>query len=78
MEDGDKILINDKEVKASEVLRGYGVRNLLKEVWPIVSLNEQILWIPGIRKSDLVKKYEKNKDSNILVASVEKSSVGDS
>ena len=78
LEDGDKILINDKEVKASEVLRGYGVRNLLKEVWPIVSLNEQILWIPGIRKSDLVKKYEKNKDSNILVASVEKSSVGDS
>ena len=78
MEDGDRILINNKEVKASEVLRGYGVRNLLKEVWPIVSLNEQILWIPGIRKSDLVKKYEKNKDSNILVASVEKSSVGDS
>ena len=74
LEDGDKILINDKEVKASEVLRGYGVRNLLKEVWPIVSLNEQILWIPGIRKSDLVKKYEKNKESNILVASVEKSS----
>ena len=78
LEDGDRILINNKEVKASEVLRGYGVRNLLKEVWPIVSLNEQILWIPGIRKSDLVKKYEKNKDSNILVASVEKSSVGDS
>ena len=78
MEDGDRILINNKEVKASEVLRGYGVRNLLKEVWPIVSLNEQILWIPGIRKSDLVKKYEKNKESNILVASVEKSSVGDS
>ena len=71
---GDKILINGKESKVSEVLRNYGIRNLLKEVWPIISKDEEILWIPGVRKSDLLKKYEINKESNILVASIEKSS----
>ena len=74
LNDGDKILINGKENKASEVLRNYGIRNLLKEVWPIISKDEEILWIPGVRKSDLLKKYEINKESNILVASIEKSS----
>ena len=74
LNDGDKILINGKENKVSEVLRNYGIRNLLKEVWPIISKDEEILWIPGVRKSDLLKKYEINKESNILVASIEKSS----
>ena len=74
LNDGDKILINGKENKVSEVLRNYGIRNLLKEVWPIISKDKEILWIPGVRKSDLLKKYEKNKESNILVASIEKSS----
>ena len=74
LNDGDKILINGKENKVSEVLRSYGIRNLLKEVWPIISKDEEILWIPGVRKSDLLKKYEINKESNILVASIEKSS----
>ena len=60
LNDGDKILINGKENKVSEVLRNYGIRNLLKEVWPIISKDEEILWIPGVRKSDLLKKYEKN------------------
>ena len=74
LNDGDKILINGKENKVSEVLRSYGIRNLLREIWPIISYDQEILWIPGVRKSDLLKKYEKNKESNILVASVEKSS----
>ena len=74
LNDGDKILINGKENKVSEVLRNYGIRNLLKEVWPIITKDEEILWIPGVRKSDLLKKYEINKESNILVASIEKSS----
>ena len=74
LNDGDKILINGKENKVSEVLRNYGIRNLLKEVWPIISKDEEILWIPGVRKSDLLEKYEINKESNILVASIEKSS----
>jgi tRNA(Ile)-lysidine synthase len=74
LNDGDKILINGKENKVSEVLRNYGIRNLLKEVWPIISKDKEILWIPGVRKSDLLKKYEINKESNILVASIEKSS----
>ena len=74
LKDGDKILFNGKENKVSEVLRNYGIRNLLKEVWPIISKDEEILWIPGVRKSDLLKKYEINKESNILVASIEKSS----
>ena len=74
LNDGDKILINGKENKVSEVLRNYGIRNLLKEVWPIISKDEEVLWIPGVRKSDLLKKYEINKESNILVASIEKSS----
>ena len=74
LNDGDKILINGKENKVSEALRNYGIRNLLKEVWPIISKDEEILWIPGVRKSDLLKKYEINKESNILVASIEKSS----
>ena len=75
MPQGDaKILINGKENKVSEVLRSYGIRNLLREIWPIISYGQEILWIPGVRKSDLLKKYEKNKESNILVASVEKSS----
>ena len=73
LNDGDKILIDGKENKVSEVLRNYGIRNLLKEVWPIICIDGEILWIPGVRKSDLMKKYEKNKESNILVASIEKS-----
>ena len=39
-----------------------------------LSKDKEILWIPGVRKSDLLKKYEINKESNILVASIEKSS----
>jgi len=77
IKDGDKIKIDGKNIKVSEIFRNYGIRNVLKEVWPIVLLNEEIYWVPGIRKSDSLIEYEKSGKSNIMIASIEKSSIED-
>ena len=48
---------------------------MLKEVWPVVSVKQEIYWVPGIRKSDSLIEYEKSGKSNIIIASIEKSSI---
>ena len=61
----------------SEILRSYGIKSVLKEVWPVVSIGDEIYWVPGIRKSDSLIDYEKSGKSNIITASIEKSSIED-
>ena len=77
IKDGDKITVDGKNIKVSEIFRNYGIKNVLKEVWPVVFLNEEIYWVPGIRKSDSLIEYEKSGKSNIMIASIEKSSIED-
>ena len=77
IKDGDKIKVDGKNIKVSEIFRNYGIKNVLKEVWPVVFLNEEIYWVPGIRKSDSLIEYEKSGKSNIMIASIEKSSIED-
>ena len=74
---GDKIKVDGKSIKVSEILRNYGIKNILKEVWPVVSYKDEIYWVPGIRKSDSLIEYEKSGKSNIITASIEKSSIED-
>ena len=50
---------------------------MLKEVWPVISVEEEIYWVPGVRKSDSLIEYEKSGKSNIMIASIEKSSIED-
>ncbi len=75
IKDGDKIKVNGKKIKVSEIFRNYGIKNVLKEVWPVVSVKQEIYWVPGIRKSDSLIEYEKSGKSNIIIASIEKSSI---
>ena len=75
--DGDKIKVDGNKIKVSEIFRNYGIKNPLKDVWPLVVLREEIYWVPGIRKSDLLNEYETSGKSNILIASIEKSSIED-
>jgi len=77
IKDGDKIKVDGKNIKVSEILRNYGINNVLKEVWPVISVEEEIYWVPGIRKSDSLIEYEKSGKSNIMIASIEKSSIED-
>ena len=53
-------------------MRSFGIRGLMREVWPVVLLENEIIWIPGIRKSDKAHDFQKNDFSHILVASVQK------
>ena len=77
LKSGDKIKVDGNTIKVSEILRSYGIKNVLKEVWPIVSIGDEIYWVPGIRKSDSLIDYEKSRKSNIITASIEKSSIED-
>ena len=43
----------------------------------VVSIGDEIYWVPGIRKSDSLIDYEKSGKSNIITASIEKSSIED-
>ena len=72
LKNGDKIQINDSDQKVSEVMRSFGIRGLMREVWPVVLLENEIIWIPGIRKSDKALDFQKNDFSHIIVASVQK------
>ena len=72
LKNGDKIQINDSNQKVSEVMRSFGIRGLMREVWPVVLLENEIIWIPGIRKSDKALDFQKNDFSHIIVASVQK------
>ena len=77
LKNGDKIKVNGNTIKVSEILRNYGIKNVLKEVWPVVSIGDEVYWVPGIRKSDSLIDYEKSGKSNIITASIEKSSIED-
>ena len=77
LKNGDKIKVDGNTVKVSEILRSYGIKSILKEVWPVVSIGDEIYWVPGIRKSDSLIDYEKSGKSNIMTASIEKSSIED-
>ena len=73
--DRDKIKINNSEKKVSELMRAFGLSGLLKEVWPLLLVEEEIIWIPGIRKSDTALDFQKNNYSHIISASIEKSNI---
>ena len=77
IKNGDKIKVNGNTIKVSEIFRNYGIKNVLKEVWPVVSIGDEVYWVPGIRKSDSLIDYEKSGKSNIITASIEKSSIED-
>ena len=77
VKNGDKIKVDGNTIKVSEILRSYGIKSVLKEVWPVVSIGDEIYWVPGIRKSDSLIDYEKSGKSNIITASIEKSSIED-
>ena len=77
LRNGDQIKVDGNTIKVSEILRNYGIKNVLKEVWPVVSFKDKIYWVPGIRKSDSLIEYEKTAESNIIIASIEKSSIED-
>ena len=77
LKNGDKIKVDGNTIKVSEILRSYGIKSILKEVWPVVSIGDEIYWVPGIRKSDSLIDYEKSGKSNIITASIEKSSIED-
>lgn len=75
---GDFIILDNKKQKVSEVLRSSGIQDVLREVWPLVKKDDEVIWIPGLRKSDnvKVKEFESIKNINIITASIEKSTVG--
>ena len=75
LKDGDKIKINDSKQKVSELMRAFGLKGLLKETWPLLLINEEIVWIPGIRKSEAAHNFQKNNYSHIISASVEKGNI---
>ena len=75
LRDGDKIKTNGTNQKVTEVMRSFGIRGLMKEVWPLAVLNEEIVWLPGIRKSDIALDFQKNDYSHIISSSIEKRSV---
>ena len=70
---GDKILIDGSMQKVSEVMRSFGVKESLREVWPIVKFDNKVIWIPGIRKSDLVKDFDSENNKHTITTSIEKS-----
>ena len=73
IEPGDSILIDGIDQKASEVFRSFGVNEVLRKVWPVLKLDDKIIWIPGIRKSDDVNSFDSHIESFIINTSIEKS-----
>tara|TARA_B100001248_G_scaffold20354_1_gene13694 strand:- start:571 stop:1836 length:1266 start_codon:yes stop_codon:yes gene_type:complete len=70
---GDKILVDGSLQKVSEVMRSFGVKEPLREVWPIAKIDNKVIWIPGIRKSDLVKDFDSENNKNTITTVIEKS-----
>ena len=70
---GDKMSVDGSLQKVSEVMRSFGVKEPLREVWPIVKIDNKVIWIPGIRKSDLVKDFDSENNKNTITTVVEKS-----
>ena len=72
LKNGEKIISDGISIKASEVLRNYGVDNAFRKNWPMVYVDNDLYWIVGLRKSDLAKENEKNSKSVLLQASLVK------
>ena len=70
LKNGEKIISNGISIKASEVLRNYGVDNAFRKNWPIVYVDNDLYWIVGLRKSDLAKENEKKSKRVLLQASL--------
>ena len=75
LESGDKIRANGTDQKVSEVMRSFGIKGLMKEVWPMMIFDDEIIWLPGIRKSDAALDFHKENYSHIISASVEKGKI---
>ena len=75
LENGDKIRANGTDQKVSEVMRSFGIKGLMKEVWPMMIFDDEIIWLPGIRKSDAALDFQKENYSHIISASVEKDKI---
>ena len=75
LESGDKIRANGTDQKVSEVMRSFGIKGLMKEVWPMMILDDEIIWLPGMRKSDVALDFHKENYSHIISASVEKGKI---
>ena len=69
---GEKIISDGISIKASEVLRNYGVDNAFRKNWPMVYVDNDLYWIVGLRKSDLAKENEKKLKKDFLQASLQK------
>ena len=67
---GEKIISDGISIKASEVLRNYGVDNAFRKNWPMVYVDNDLYWIVGLRKSDLAKENEKKSKRVLLQASL--------
>ncbi len=74
-QNGEKIISGRNSIKVTEIFRNYGIDSELRNIWPIVYLDEDPYWVVGLRKSDLAIENEKKYNSNIIVASTEKSSI---
>ena len=72
LKNGEKIFSDGISIKASEILRNYGVDNAFRKNWPIVYVDNDLYWIVGLRKSDLAKENEKKSKNNLLQASLKK------
>ena len=71
-ENGEKIVSDGISIKASEVLRNYGVDSAFRNNWPIVYIDNNLYWIVGLRKSDLAIENEKNSKKGVLQVSIKK------
>ena len=74
-EAGDTLQHKGGTDKVSEILRNFGIRNILREVWPVVLFKDSIVWIPGIKKAEQEKNIESNNNNHILITSIEKSEI---
>ena len=74
-EAGDTLQHKGGTDKVSEILRNFGIRNILREVWPVVLFKGSIVWIPGIKKAEQAKNFESNNNNHILITSIEKSEI---
>ena len=70
LKNGEKIISNGISIKASEVLRNYGVDNAFRKNWPMVYVDNDLYWIVGLRKSDLAKENEQKSKRVLLQASL--------
>jgi tRNA(Ile)-lysidine synthetase-like protein len=72
---GDTLKHKGGTDKVSEILRNFDIRNILRDVWPVVLYQGSIVWIPGLKKAEYVKNFESNNNNHIIISSIEKSAI---